>query len=374
MDRGRRVTLDNAGLGYRTRNYADSYTARPLQPVTPKFVSDMLVVEQPKDQEITNEQIVERARAIVAPQVTVEPLPARSIVQPVLQTPVPQLVTRPVRNIEPDTKPIEELVSSIQLSSRTTAFDKQMEQASLGDRETQKKGNFTARGLFAHKRSIVLSGMALVLFFGGFSALVMSVGSNKAVIQQAQALSEVVPEENTTGESAGIGDLSEEPIPESGIRSYSVAANHPKFIRIGELGGKSSRILRMGVDKNNAISNPRSIWDAGWYDGSSLPGDKVGASLILGHVSGPNDPGIFYNLYRLKEGDIIEVEMGDGTVYEYRVVGKEEVSTDSINMNDYLVSKDIDKPGLTLMTCAGEFNPSTQQYENRLAVFAVRTN
>lgn len=366
MDRGRRVTLDNAGLGYRTRNYADSYTPRPLPPVTPKFVSDMLVVEQPKEQEVTNEQIVERAKAIIAPPI--------AIAQPVQTQPPQQLVTRPVRTPEPEARPLEQLVSSIQESSRTTAFDKQMEQAIVSQTAPRQKRKFSAKGLFASKRSVVMSGMAFVLFFGGVSALVLSVSSNKAVIQQAQALSEVVPEENSTGESVGIGDLSEEPIPESGIRSYSVAANHPKFIRIGELGGKSSRVLRMGVDKNNAISNPRSIWDAGWYDGSSLPGDKIGASLILGHVSGPNDPGIFYNLYRLKEGDTIEVEMGDGTVYKYSVVSKEEVSTDGINMNDYLVSKDIDKPGLTLMTCAGEFNTSTQQYENRLAVFAVRTN
>jgi len=229
--------------------------------------------------------------------------------------------------------------------------------------------------IFHSRRSMLSSAMAVLLVVGGVVALLSSVHSNSLVTLQVQALSDKADKasDESTGQSTD-GLPSEDKIPDAVISSYSVAPDVPRYISIPKIKISKTRILRMGLDSEGAIKTPRNVWDSGWYEGSSNPSEKVGSALIMGHVSGPTNGGIFYNLYRLTDGDDINVTQGDGTVYTYKVVAKEEVPADGLNMNNYLISKNVDKPGLTLMTCAGEFNPKTQTYDKRLAVFAIRTN
>ena len=222
-----------------------------------------------------------------------------------------------------------------------------------------------------------MSAMATFLLVGGIVALFSSAHSNKLVTMQVKALSEKSSQEadTNTGQNTSASDVpSEEKIPDTVISNYSVTPDLPRYISIPKIKINRTRVLRLGLDKDGVIKTPRNVWDTGWYDGSSKPNETTGAALILGHVSGPTNGGIFYNLYRLAIGDDINVTQGDGTVFNYKVVAKEEVPVADINMNNYLISKNVDKAGLTLMTCAGEYNPKTHEYDKRLAVFAIRSN
>lgn len=265
---------------------------------------------------------------------------------------------------------VKNLVGNIQHNAKQQSFDASLEAPKPVAR--LKKRNFTFMS-----RTVAAGALMMLLVMGGTTSLIVSLQNNKKVITQVQGLTRQAEQNESAGassSSSGIHILDENQIPETVIHNYSVSPEMPRYVSIPKLGIKNTRILRMGLDNNGSIKTPNSIFDAGWYEGSSSPNDTVGSALIMAHVSGVSEVGVFYNLFKLQNGDEINIEMGDGTLYVYRVVAKEEAAVDEINMNRYLVSKDVDKPGITLMTCAGEFNPETQQYENRLAVFAVRDN
>lgn len=342
MENQRRITLDNSRLRFRGRSPL-ALSPRPQnRTYATRTVLDITAVRRPINRTDLDRRIHQKPA----------PLQLRYITENKETVP-------PVTVPHTDSKEgsIDTLVTAIQAASSSQSFSKRMK----------------FRSIF--NKSFLMSTSAAVLIIGGFAVLILSLGNNRAVTQQVQALNDAVQDvSDGDATSGGIEVLDETKISDNLVRSYSVSPDLPRYIRIKKINSNNIRILRMSTDENGAIKTPKSIWDTGWYDGSAIPGESNGASLIVGHVSGPTEGGIFYNLYRVIVGDEIEIEMGNGKVYTYQVVDKQDVPVGDINMNDYLISKDIDKQGLTIMTCSGEFNSATQQYENRLAIFAIRTN
>ena len=370
MDIKQRISLDATRMRVRPRSYLDSHIPKKVS--SGVSMSDIVVMPtlghkpgifaatQSGPSEIQDKDIVFRARALVD------------------QAPTTKKLTQA---ITPNT--IDMLIQTIQRRHKVADLPASYESSTLQRPDRAHDGRVLplwvklwSRIQTSNPRSILGSAMAMLLIIGGIVALLSSAHSNRIVTMQVQALSE--KSENASDDSSGqssSGDVpSEDPVPDSVISSYSVAPDVPKYISIPKIKISKTRILRMGIDNGGSIKTPRNVWDTGWYEGSSKPSEATGAALIVGHVSGPTNGGIFYNLYRLANGDEINVTQGDGTTFTYKVVSKEEVPVDEINMNNYLVSKNIDKAGLTLMTCTGEFNPKTQTFDKRLAVFAIRTN
>lgn len=379
----RRQTLDGMvgqGARVRARTYADSYAPRP--PST-GLMNDVTPLHNHKFQTVikdTELKAVEKAKMLVLEQ---KPQPVAQI-SPVKVTKLPQVKNQVIRPVyyhanQIDVSPTLDTPADI----GAIVKDIQRIEDARCDLDPLESSRFyirlrtTVQNMFVSRKSMVMSAMSMLLLIGGVVALASAFTTNRVVGSQVKALSDKASE--SVNESLGASDSdsgvpSEEKVPESVVNSYAPPADEPRYIYIPKIKNAKTRVLKMSVGKDNAVQTPRTTWDTGWYEGSSKPGDKVGSSLIIGHVSGLTGGGVFYNLYRLVDGDEIIVEMGDGTKYTYKVVSKEEVPLDGINMNNYLVSKNIDKPGLTIMTCAGEYNPVTQTYENRLAVFAVREN
>ncbi len=119
---------------------------------------------------------------------------------------------------------------------------------------------------------------------------------------------------------------------------------------------------------NGAIGVPDNIYETGWYDGSSRPG-QVGAMFIYGHVSSWTANGIFYNLKKLQPGDGITITRGDNTTYTYKVVASKVYPYNAVDMNAALSPIDKTKPGLNLMTCTGQVIKGTSDFNERLVVF-----
>ncbi len=156
------------------------------------------------------------------------------------------------------------------------------------------------------------------------------------------------------------------------IASYNVSPDLPKYIAIPNIGLRQSRIIQLGLVKNE-ITVPDNIYDAGWYDGSSKPG-QPGAMFIYGHVSSWKANGIFYNLKKLRPGNTITITRGDNTTYTYQVVSSKVYSYNSVNMQEVLSPVDAGKPGLNLMTCIGQVIKGTSEFNERLVVFASLVN
>ena len=155
------------------------------------------------------------------------------------------------------------------------------------------------------------------------------------------------------------------------VSAWTVAPNMPRYLSIPKLGTQA-RVLEVGRTEDNKVDAPQTIYDAGWYNGSSRVGSGKGAALIDGHVSGYTSSGVFYNLKNLVKGDVVEVEMGNGKVYSYKVEHHEVVSLEDVDMAKALRPFDPSKEGLNLMTCGGSFNYETENYNERVIVYTSR--
>lgn len=151
------------------------------------------------------------------------------------------------------------------------------------------------------------------------------------------------------------------------ISTYTVAADAPRFIKINKLN-ITARVRPMGVNADKTIQSPKNVNDAGWYTGSSKPG-AAGAMFIDGHASGVTRYGLFGNLDRLRPGDEVIIEKGDGTPLTYRVVHTETLPLDAIDMNKILQPYGGVEKGLNLMTCTGKWLNETKTLDHRIVVY-----
>ncbi len=143
------------------------------------------------------------------------------------------------------------------------------------------------------------------------------------------------------------------------------SAEQPKEIRVPSQGVQAY-IQKMGIDQNGKIAVPSNIHLAGWYTGSTLP-NTPGISVIVGHVTGKKEDGIFKTLPKLSPKDTVIVVLGDGTELTYEVIQtltvKEKDATNFLFSGEPGVAKQ-----LNLITCGGEFNVAQNQYEDRVIV------
>ncbi len=155
--------------------------------------------------------------------------------------------------------------------------------------------------------------------------------------------------------------------PQAIINSYSVAPDLPKYISIPAINLSKARIIQLGLMKNNEIATPNNIYDAGWYNGSTKPGQN-GAMFIYGHVSSWTADGVFYNLKKLQVGDKITITRGDNKKFTYQVVGSKIYDYKKVDMNRVLAPVKPGKPGLNLMTCTGQIIKGASGFNERLVV------
>lgn len=157
------------------------------------------------------------------------------------------------------------------------------------------------------------------------------------------------------------------------VRAYTVPPANPKYIAIPAIGVPNTPIVKLGLLKDGQIATPDNIYETGWYDGSSLPGQS-GAMFIYGHVSSWTADGIFYNLKKLTAGDMITITRGDNTVFTYKVMSTKVYPYNDVDMSQVLAPVVAGKPGLNLMTCTGQVIQGTSEFNERLVVFTTQVS
>ena len=167
-------------------------------------------------------------------------------------------------------------------------------------------------------------------------------------------------------------ELIEEPPTETEVREYVVAPDRPRYLTIERIGVNNARILVMGINEKGELDTPNNIFDVGWYESSSKPGEG-GTMMIDGHNGGPHMYGVFKNLPSLVIGDTIKVERGDGVVFKYQVVENTTVPLSESDgyMSEAAKSPEKGKESVTLISCTGEWSDQQQTYLSRQFTRAV---
>ena len=167
-------------------------------------------------------------------------------------------------------------------------------------------------------------------------------------------------------------ELVEEEPTEEEVTEYIVAEDRPRYITIEKIDVKNRRILAVGINSKGELATPTNIFDTGWYTGSGKPGEGK-TMLIDGHNGGPHVYGVFKRLPELTTGDIITIERGDGTIFNYSVMENVEVplSESDVYMATAMRSPEKGRESLTLITCTGEWSQAQRTYLSRQFVRAV---
>ncbi|RSN57236.1 class F sortase [Amycolatopsis sp. WAC 04182] len=142
----------------------------------------------------------------------------------------------------------------------------------------------------------------------------------------------------------------------------------PVSIDVPKIEARSS-LIPLGLNADDTIEVPPVTrpMQAGWYLHGPTPGE-VGPSVILGHVDGNKQKGIFFRLKELVPGDKVSITRKDGVTAEFAVTKVERVAKDEFPTD--AVYGDTAEPELRLITCGGVFDKASRNYLDNVIVFA----
>lgn len=168
-------------------------------------------------------------------------------------------------------------------------------------------------------------------------------------------------------------NVDESDVSKSKRKAHIVPPDQPRFLSIARLKVKNARIFAVGTFNDGQLKTPNNIFDIGWYQKSAKPGTG-GTAVFDGHNGGPTKTGVFKHLISLTSDDIIAIEMGNGTIYRYRVVDN---LTIPLNEADKYMSKTQVSPvpgqeSISIISCIGEWSNTQQTYLSRQFVRAIR--
>lgn len=165
----------------------------------------------------------------------------------------------------------------------------------------------------------------------------------------------------------GVITFSVEEPEESEPEEYNVASDMPKRILIPKIT-VDGYIQLVGIDQEYNIAVPSNVHLAGWYVNSVKPGE-VGLSIMDGHRDGSSVGGIFRNIEKLAKGDEIQIEYGDGSIKDFKVVEVIQVSIEDA-FDIMYEKKDSVARQLNLVSCGGRYLKEQKTYEDRIIVIA----
>jgi len=164
-------------------------------------------------------------------------------------------------------------------------------------------------------------------------------------------------------------------VPDVARRSAEVdttpdAGSPPAALRVPSVG-LDAPLEATGVRRDGLMQIPADGARAGWYRYGATPGEGAGSVVLAGHVDTAEGLGAMAALREVDRGAHVEVELADGTVAEYEVVGRKTISKDVLPTDTIF---DRDGPErLTLITCGGPWRSSQQSYRDNVVVVATPT-
>jgi LPXTG-site transpeptidase (sortase) family protein len=147
------------------------------------------------------------------------------------------------------------------------------------------------------------------------------------------------------------------------------AGSVPVRLVIASIGVDAPLTVK-GLNERRDMEVPDGPEDVAWYAFTARPG-QGGNVVLSGHLDYHNyGPAVFARLGDLKPGELVEVHTLDGEVFRYSV--SLAVSYEALRAPAQEIVGPTSRETLTLITCGGSFDRTTQQYSHRLVVRAER--
>jgi len=150
-----------------------------------------------------------------------------------------------------------------------------------------------------------------------------------------------------------------------------MSSSVPTRVEVPSIGVESS-LRQLGLNPDRTIEVPplSEAGQAGWFKYRATPG-AVGAAVILGHIDGGGQEGVFFRLADTQPGAQITVTRADRskatfTVSAVREFPKTNFPTDLV----YGMTADSE---LRLISCGGVLDKKAHNYLSNVIVFATLT-
>lgn len=144
-------------------------------------------------------------------------------------------------------------------------------------------------------------------------------------------------------------------------------ADPPVEVRVA---GMSAAVDTVGLDADRLVEVPDDVRRAGWYEPGPAPGDDTGSAVLVGHVDDREQGlGTFAVLRELQAGDEVVVRTASGRELVYDVLALEQFVKAEVPMDRLFSSGGPHR--LVLISCGGDFDPTTSSYQDNVVVTAV---
>jgi hypothetical protein len=140
----------------------------------------------------------------------------------------------------------------------------------------------------------------------------------------------------------------------------------PRDARL-RIGAGTAPIGRVGV-VDHEMQIPRDPRRVGWWRASAAPGSASGSVVIVGHVNYAGVTGVLAALPRLRPGDPVTISAAHRRV-RYVVTGVRSYPK-STGLPAQVFARG-GRPRLVLITCGGQFDSASGNYEDNVIAYAV---
>jgi len=144
----------------------------------------------------------------------------------------------------------------------------------------------------------------------------------------------------------------------------------PLQVRIGTIA-VDAPIVAVGLEPDGAMEIPDRVAEIGWYDPDGLgvvPG-STGTAVFAGHVdSRSQGRGALYDLRDLRVGEIVEIDLDDGTTQQWRITDVIQYPKNVLPLEDIFTWAGPSR--LAFITCGGPFDRTARSYTDNIVVYA----
>jgi LPXTG-site transpeptidase (sortase) family protein len=146
-----------------------------------------------------------------------------------------------------------------------------------------------------------------------------------------------------------------------------ISNQEPTQIHIPSINIKTI-VHRVGIDASGKMNAPQNESVVAWYQFSATPGEP-GNVVLSGHKDSSWGPAVFFTLKQLQNGSEVLLTRADNKIISYRVSSVQTIPRENLPV-DKIFSDQKKSKKAYIITCDGNFNFFTRQYDRRVLVEA----